>query len=96
MRLKRGIIDKMVSWKAAFLAAVEYIVYSIAWWIVGIIMMLMGVGTVVRVPQLAKILPQPGGFVGQLILIIGVIILVLGNLASFFKVFSELLGKEFR
>ena len=82
----------MVSWTRAYKAAASYVVYSIGFSIFGGFILYLGIITV-----------APSGFGGSsayqvgfgiIEIIFGMILVLLGNLASFFKVNSEIIADE--
>jgi hypothetical protein len=82
----------LVSWTRAYKAAASFVVYSIGFSIFGGFILLIGIETIA--PSLT-FNPDPYriGF-GIIEIIFGLVILLLGNLASFFKVNSEIIGDE--
>ncbi len=92
----------MVSWEKSFAAAFKVIVYSLLWWVAGVIIILIGLGmmgtviildvlTTGKIPNFTNILAVLIGFI---VMAIGYIIALVGTLASFMKVFTELIVKE--
>ncbi len=81
-------------------AAFKVIVYSIMWWIVGWIIFFIGFGMIG-----SKMMGSMGVFTGKvpdisslifgfIIMFIGSIVIIIGSLASFMKVSTELIVEE--
>ncbi|MEM2910752.1 MAG: hypothetical protein QXO01_06795 [Nitrososphaerota archaeon] len=88
----------MVSWGTAFKKAIMYIVFLIIWGIIGGV--IIGVGFAV-----GGISVQPGPFgvpiptianplVSVAFIIVGYVIVILGMMATFFKILAEITAEE--
>jgi len=83
----------MVTWARAFKAAGVFVGYSIIWDLLGGAIVTFGVVTLGLTPALLR--PNPYQFADGIILaIIGFIILLLGNIATFFKVNTDLMSED--
>ncbi len=91
----------MVSWNKSFGAAFKVILYSVIWWIVGVFIIFIGFGLIGnqmmnftgalvtgRAPDFSSVL------IGFIVMAFGYIIAIGGSLASFMKVFTELIVEE--
>ncbi|RLE92483.1 MAG: hypothetical protein DRN04_10130 [Thermoprotei archaeon] len=88
----------MISWGRAFVLAIKAIVYSILWYIVGGVLLFIGVGLMgtAYVPFLYNIAEGLGGLafiVGVITVIVSLIIMGLGSIASLIKVSVDELGR---
>ena len=90
----------MVSWNKSIGAASKVILYSIMWWIVGWIIFFFGFGMIgnqmmgqMRVFT-GKAPDIPSLFFSFIIMLIGSVIIIIGSLASFLKVSTELIVEE--
>ncbi len=89
----------MVSWSRAFGAAGLYVAFLIIWTVVGGILIFAGIfttGTLITYDPYSG-LPRfnPAGIgIGLVLLIIGYVIILLGSLATFFKIASEVIAEE--
>ncbi|MEM2123698.1 MAG: zinc ribbon domain-containing protein [Candidatus Bathyarchaeia archaeon] len=82
------------SWGKSFRYAVRYILYAILWIIIGGIIMGVGMGIIAASMELrAGVMPTfgAGAAVGIITTIIGLIIMYLGTMASYFKIMSRLI-----
>ncbi|MGC8850288.1 MAG: hypothetical protein ACP5QI_07435 [Candidatus Bathyarchaeia archaeon] len=91
-RPPRGVVE--FSWGKSFHYAVRYILYAILWIIVGGIIMGVGLGILAATTKLgAWGLPRfgAGAAMGIITTIIGLVIIYLGAMASYFKIMSRLI-----
>ena len=93
----------MVTWTRAFKAAALFVLYSILWDIIGGAIMFFGIITLQSAAPTtttifgttARLQPNPYQLVdGIIILIIGFVLLLLGNIATFFKVNTDLITED--
>jgi hypothetical protein len=93
--------DSVVSWNKSMVSAFKVIGYSMIWWIVGIILIFIGLSMIGsqlasitnvfmagKVPNFANVL------IGLIVMAMGYIIIISGFLASFMKVLTELIVEE--
>lgn len=89
----------MVSWSNSFIAALKVIGFSLIWWIVGGIVVLISLGMISnpmmgissgRMPDMSVM------FTGFIVMTIGYIIALVGSLAAFMKVLTELIAQEIK
>ncbi len=82
----------MVSWARAFKAAAIFVGYSKLWDIIGALLIVLGYG---MSGLLTFTHPDPYQFAdGIIVLIVGFVILALGNVATFFKVNTDIIADE--
>ncbi len=92
----------MVTWGRSFKAALLFLAFSIVWLLIGGAIIIVGsisglLGIVQYVPYPPYVTINWGALGGMIIVfIIGYLIIYLGILATFFKVFAELLAEEMR
>lgn len=88
----------MVTWSRAFKAAGVYVAYSIIWDILGGAILTFGVitlGTGLSAPSFASIQPNPYQLaVGIVVSVVGFILILLGNIATFFKVNTDIIVQD--
>lgn len=89
----------MVSWGRAFRAAGTYVVFLIVWGMIGGIFIFAGIltaGTLITYDPLTGMprLNLAGAGVGIVLFLIGYIIILLGSMATLFKILSELVAEE--
>jgi hypothetical protein len=82
----------LVSWTRAYKAAASFVVYSIGFSIFGGFILYLGFTTVSFI-SFGGSSPYQVGF-GIVEIIFGSIVILLGNLASFFKVNTEIIADE--
>jgi uncharacterized membrane protein len=83
----------MVSWTRAFKAAALFIGYSIIWSIIGTALIVLGI----RVAGLTTLTLRPNGFQfadGIIVMVLGFVIIILGNMATFFKVNTDIIEES--
>ena len=101
----------MVSWIRALRAGIETILYSLGWYVIGIILagfggflaggsfysLLYGFFAPMLPSEYAPSLPPINTvtlIAGILLILVGVIVMVLGTLATFYKIASEVVAEE--
>jgi len=89
----------MVSWGKAFKSAGMYVIFLIVWGIVGAIFILLGIFTygflIWYDPYTGMPRINPAGLgLGLVFTVIGLVILLLGSFATFFKVIGEIVADE--
>ena len=84
--------EKIVIWTRAYKAAAQYVLLSIGFSIIGDFIFYLGIVTIAPSDFGAGGSYQMG--FGIIEIIFGLIIMLLGNLASFFKVNSKIIGDE--
>lgn len=89
----------MVSWSKALNASLKIIGYSIIWWIVGGIIMIIGFSMIGNQMNLPNVLmsgkaPNFASILAGIIIVAIYIIAIIGSLAAFMKVFTELNVEE--
>ena len=83
----------MVSWARAFKAAALFVGYSILWDIIGVAFMILGFGMSGLVNLTTR--PDPYQYAdGVIVLVVGFVILMLGNVATYFKVNTDIIADE--
>ncbi|MCK4883469.1 MAG: hypothetical protein KAS30_01230, partial [Candidatus Diapherotrites archaeon] len=80
----------MVSLIQALTAALKVGIYTIFFWIIGIILISMGLQNSLN----NNLINSPNLSVAQFLIFIGLLTIILGNLAAFMKVFTELIINE--
>ena len=92
----------MVSWGRAFKGAAGIIGFAIIWWIVGLILivvgfMLSGVGYLFGAGSTYTTgASYTGMVVGFILVFIGYLVGILGTIAAFLKVLPEIIAEEVR
>ena len=79
----------MTSWSSAFKAAIMTLLYSVGWIIIGGILIVFGFSF--QGGDYYYYGPSMGGII---IAIIGLLIIIFGSSASFYKVFTDLIADE--
>ena len=79
----------MPSWSSAFKAAIMTLIYSVGWIIIGGILIIFGFS--LPGANYYYYGPSTGGII---IAIIGLLIIIFGSSASFYKVFTDLIADE--
>ncbi|RLG40517.1 MAG: hypothetical protein DRO05_06175 [Thermoproteota archaeon] len=89
----------MVSWSRAFGAAGMYVVFLIIWGVISGIFIFAGImtaGTLIAYDPLTG-LPRfnlAGAGIGLVLFLIGYVIILLGSMATLFKILSEVVAEE--
>ena len=85
----------MVSWREAFGAAIKIVVYSVIWWIIGAVLILVGMGMGLTTEYyFGDNLGEYGSrspIMSFIVVGIGILIILFGSAASFLKVQSDLI-----
>ena len=85
----------MTTWSRAYKAAALFVAYTIAWDVFGILVMLTGLLIIGTLNPLAGARADTYQAVdGILVIIVGLAIGLLGNIATFFKINSEINADE--
>ena len=80
----------MVSWSRAFKAALMFVAYSIIWDIIGVSIIVGGY----LMSGLTTLALRPNGYQfvdGLIVMVFGFILMSLGNMATFFKVNTDII-----
>jgi ammonia channel protein AmtB len=90
-----------MKWGKAFKGALKTILYSIVWYLLGYALFFGGLSYVFsRFTSYASLSPMYASniaddiILGGFMMFFGMIIILIGTLASFYKVFAELLAEE--
>jgi len=96
----------MVSWGRAFRAAGAWLIYSIVWFVTGLVLIFVGLSLLSLPfftppfggPPIAPNSPlsTPSPVLGIVLIVVGAVIVSLGSIAALIKVFSEVVAEEVR
>lgn len=88
----------MVSWKKSITAAFNVIGYSIMWWIIGLVIAIIGFSIINNPMNVIKkefiLADYILIFTGFILMACGCVLIITGFLASFMKVFGDLIAEE--
>lgn len=95
----------MTSWGRSFRGAFAIVAFGVLWFIVGILLILTGLGMMgmslffnplgsSTIPWVSQISGAAGFILGIILLVLGIALALLGFLASFLKVLTEMTAEE--